>query len=67
MFHRFDHPTAGPVTVLGPAVRLDDDAFAPGAHTARFGSEVRAILAWAGFAEPRITRLLEGGAVTPTA
>jgi len=66
MFHRFDHPTAGPVTVLGPAVRLDDDGFAPGSHTPPFGSEVRAILEWAGFAGKDVQRLLDGGALTPT-
>ena len=66
MFHRFDHPTAGPVTVLGPAVHLDDGGFAPGPHTAAFGSETRAILEWAGFADRDVQRLLAGGALTPT-
>jgi len=66
MFHRFDHPTVGPVTVLGPAVHLDEGGFAPGPHTPAFGSEARAILAWAGFAERDVQRLLDGGALTPT-
>jgi len=66
MFHRFDHPTVGPVTVLGPALHLDEHGFAPGPHTAAFGSEVPAILRWAGFAEPDVQRLLDGGALTPT-
>jgi CoA:oxalate CoA-transferase len=66
MFHRFDHPTVGPVTVLGPAVHLDERGFAPGPHTAAFGSEVPAILEWAGFAKPDVQRLLDGGALTPT-
>jgi crotonobetainyl-CoA:carnitine CoA-transferase CaiB-like acyl-CoA transferase len=66
MFHRFEHPTVGPVTVLGPAVHLDERGFAPGSHTAAFGSEVPAILQWAGFAEPDVQRLLDGGALTPT-
>jgi crotonobetainyl-CoA:carnitine CoA-transferase CaiB-like acyl-CoA transferase len=65
MFHRFDHPTVGPVTVLGPAVGLGDGGFAPGPPTAPFGSEVRAILEWAGFTAPDVQRLLGGGAVTP--
>ena len=66
MFHRFDHPTVGPVTVLGPAVHLDGDGFAPGPHTPPFGSEARAILEWAGFAKADVQRLLDGGALTPT-
>lgn len=67
MFQRSDHPTLGPVTVLAPPVRLDGDGFAPGPPTAAFGSEVAEILAWAGFAERDVKRLLDGGAVTPTA
>ena len=54
------------VTVLGPAVHLDEGGFAPGSHTPAFGSEARAILAWAGFAERDVQRLLDGGALTPT-
>jgi crotonobetainyl-CoA:carnitine CoA-transferase CaiB-like acyl-CoA transferase len=65
MFHRFEHETLGPVTVLGPPVRVDEDGFAPGAPTPAFGSEARAILAWAGFAPADVERLLAGGAVTP--
>jgi crotonobetainyl-CoA:carnitine CoA-transferase CaiB-like acyl-CoA transferase len=65
MFHRFDHPSAGPVTVLGPAVHLDDDGFVPGPHTPAFGSEARAILEWAGFKAPDVQRLLDGGALAP--
>jgi hypothetical protein len=53
------------VTVLGPPVRVDEDGFAPGAPTPAFGSEARAILAWAGFAPADVERLLAGGAVTP--
>jgi len=66
MFQRFEHATLGPVTVLGPPVQVDDGGFAPGPPTPAFGSEVRAILAWAGFAERDVERLLAGGAVTPT-
>ncbi len=66
MFHRFEHPALGPVTVLGPPVRLGDGGFAPGPPTAAFGSEARAILEWAGFGARDVERLLGGGAVTPT-
>jgi formyl-CoA transferase len=65
MFHRFDHPALGPVTVLGPPVQVGDGGFAPGPPTAAFGSETRAILAWAGFSKPDVERLFAGGAVTP--
>jgi crotonobetainyl-CoA:carnitine CoA-transferase CaiB-like acyl-CoA transferase len=65
MFQRFEHPTLGPVTVLGPPVQVDDGGFVPGPPTAAFGSEARAILAWAGFAERDVDRLIAGGAVTP--
>jgi crotonobetainyl-CoA:carnitine CoA-transferase CaiB-like acyl-CoA transferase len=66
MFHRFDHAALGPVTVLGPPVRVGDGGFAAGAVTPPFGSEARAILSWAGFAEAEVQRLLDGGAVTPS-
>jgi crotonobetainyl-CoA:carnitine CoA-transferase CaiB-like acyl-CoA transferase len=66
MFQRFTHPRLGPVTVLGPPVQIDDGGFVPGAPTSAFGSEVRAILAWAGFAARDVDRLVAGGAVTPT-
>jgi crotonobetainyl-CoA:carnitine CoA-transferase CaiB-like acyl-CoA transferase len=65
MFQRFEHPTLGPVTVLGPPVQVDDGGFVPGPPTAAFGSEVRAILTWAGFGARDVERLLAGGAVTP--
>jgi len=65
VFHRADHPVLGPVTVLGPAVRLSDDGFVAGPPTPPFGSEVQAILEWAGFAPADVKRFLDGGAVTP--
>ena len=65
MFQRFEHPTLGPVTVLGPPVQVDAGGFVPGPPTAAFGSEARAILAWAGFGERDVDRLIAGGAVTP--
>src|SRR5207237_6784503 len=33
MFQRFEHPTLGPVTVLGPPVQLDAGGFVPGPPT----------------------------------
>jgi crotonobetainyl-CoA:carnitine CoA-transferase CaiB-like acyl-CoA transferase len=66
MFHRFEHATLGPMTVLGPPVRVGDGGFSAGAVTPPFGSEARAILSWAGFDEAEVQRLLEGGAVTPS-
>jgi hypothetical protein len=66
MFQRFDHAALGPVTVLGPPVRVGDGGFTAGAVTPPFGSEARAILSWAGFAEAEVQRLLDGGAVTPS-
>jgi crotonobetainyl-CoA:carnitine CoA-transferase CaiB-like acyl-CoA transferase len=67
MFQRFTHPALGPVTVLGPPVQIDDGGFVPGPPTPPFGSEIRAILGWAGFGERDVERLMAGGAVTPTA
>ena len=66
MFHRFEHPTVGAVTVLGPPVRVGDGGFTPGPPTAAFGSEVPTILEWAGFESADVKRLLDGGAVTPS-
>lgn len=67
MFHRLEHPALGPVTVLGPPVQVGDGGFAAGPPTAAFGSEAGAILAWAGFSDRDVQRLLAGGAVTPVA
>jgi formyl-CoA transferase len=67
MFAHQDHPALGPLTVFGPPLRLDDSGFVAGPPTAAFGSETRAILAWAGFAAPDVERLLAGGAVSPSA
>jgi crotonobetainyl-CoA:carnitine CoA-transferase CaiB-like acyl-CoA transferase len=64
MFARQDHPALGPLTVFGPPVRLDSDGFVAGPPTPAFGSETRALLAWAGFAEHDVNRLLAGGAVS---
>jgi CoA:oxalate CoA-transferase len=67
MFARQAHPALGPVTVLGPPLRLDDTGFRAAAPTPAFGSEARAILEWAGFDERAVDRLLAGGAVSPSA
>ena len=66
MFARQDHPALGPLTVFGPPVRLDADGFVAGPPTPPFGSEVRAILEWAGFGGVEVERLLAGGAVSPS-
>lgn len=63
MFHRFEHPALGPVTVLGPPVTQSDGGFGPGPVTPPLGSETRRILAWAGFSEARVEALVAGGAV----
>jgi crotonobetainyl-CoA:carnitine CoA-transferase CaiB-like acyl-CoA transferase len=67
MFHRYDHSTLGPVTVLGTPVTGNEGAFVPASPTPPFGSEVREILAWAGFDGSELERLLACGAVTPRA
>jgi len=67
MLARQDHPVLGAVTLLGSPVHLDGDGFVPAAPTLPFGSETRAILAWAGFGDADVERLLAGGAVTPSA
>jgi CoA:oxalate CoA-transferase len=66
MFARQDHPALGPLTVLGPPVRLDGEGFVAGPPTAPFGSEARAILEWAGLPSDTVDRLLKGGAVDPS-
>ena len=66
MFHRFDHPTLGATTVLGPPVRVDDGGFVPGPPTPPFGSEARTILAWAGFDEGDVQRFLAGAVLRPS-
>jgi CoA:oxalate CoA-transferase len=66
MFARQEHPALGPLTVFGPPVRLDIGGFVAGPPTPAFGSESRALLEWAGFAEHDVDRLLAGGAVTPS-
>jgi len=66
MFARQDHHALGPLTVYGPPLRLDGGGFTAAPPTAAFGSEVRAILEWAGFSPGDVDRLVAGGAVTPS-
>ncbi len=63
MFVRADHPEVGSFTVLGCALRLDDDGFAPAPFPAPFRSETRDILAWAGLPPEAIEDAIESGAV----
>ncbi len=63
MLARQDHPALGALTILGSPVHLDGGGFVPAPPTPRFGSETGAILAWAGFGERDVERLLAGGAV----
>lgn len=65
MIHRYDHAQLGPVTVLGAPLAVGDGGFAAGPPTPPFGSEVREILVWAGFAGAQLDRLVAGGAVSP--
>ncbi len=64
LFVRADDPEAGPFTVLGRALRLDEDGFAPAPFPAPFRSETRDILAWAGLSPQAIEDAIESGAVS---
>ena len=57
------NPEAGPFTVLGRALKLDEDGFAPAPFPAPFRSETRDILAWAGLSPDAIEDAITGGAV----
>ena len=59
--HRFNHPTAGNMTVVAPPLSLDDDGFAPGSPTPPFGSETRTLLQELGFEEAEVDALIEAG------
>jgi crotonobetainyl-CoA:carnitine CoA-transferase CaiB-like acyl-CoA transferase len=56
--HDLPHPVLGPVRVLAPPVKLDGDGFQPGAPTAAFASQTRAILGELGFEAAAIDELL---------
>ena len=49
MIVRQDHPQAGPVTLLGPPLALDESGFAAAPPTAPLGSETRQLLTELGF------------------
>ena len=61
MFHDLAHPTLGTVRLLAPPVWMDHDGFQPGAPTAPFASEARAILADLGFDEGAVDGLVAEG------
>lgn len=65
MFHHYEHPALGRVTVVSAPVAVGEGGFVPGPPTPPFGSEVGAILTWAGFSDSAVERLRAGGAVTP--
>jgi crotonobetainyl-CoA:carnitine CoA-transferase CaiB-like acyl-CoA transferase len=65
-FHDLPHPTVGPVRVLAPPIRIDGDGFQPGAPTAAFASETRAILREIGFDEREAEDLVKAGATRDT-
>ena len=57
------NPEAGPFTVLGRALKLDEDGFVPAPFPAPFRSETRDILDWAGLSPDAIEDAIAGGAV----
>lgn len=59
LFHDLAHPGIGTVRVLGPPLALDGAGFQPGAATAAFGSEARAILGEIGFSEGEVDELMK--------
>ena len=63
MFVRVDHPEVGPLSVLGRALSLDDEGFTPAAFPARFRSETREVLRWAGLSDKQIDGAIESNAV----
>jgi crotonobetainyl-CoA:carnitine CoA-transferase CaiB-like acyl-CoA transferase len=56
--HDLPHPVLGPVRVLAPPITMDGDGFQPGAPTAAFASQTRAILGELGFEAAAIDELL---------
>ena len=59
--HRFNHPSAGNMTVVAPPLSLDGDGFKPGEPTQAFGSQTRALLKDLGFSEEQVDSLVEAG------
>jgi crotonobetainyl-CoA:carnitine CoA-transferase CaiB-like acyl-CoA transferase len=60
-FHDLPHPVLGPVRVLAPPVKMDGEGFQPGAPTAPFASETRALLAELGFDAVQTDQLIAAG------
>ena len=58
LFHRFNHPLAGRMTVVGPPLSLDEEGFRSGSATGAFGSETRAILTELGFTGAEVDELI---------
>ncbi|MFN0144979.1 MAG: CaiB/BaiF CoA transferase family protein [Dehalococcoidia bacterium] len=58
-----DHWGLGPVTNLGPPVKLNGDGFRAGPPAAPFGSEARELLRLAGLSEGEIDEAVASGAV----
>tara|TARA_B100001123_G_scaffold164288_1_gene189199 strand:- start:1094 stop:2371 length:1278 start_codon:yes stop_codon:yes gene_type:complete len=63
LFVHADHPEAGPFTVLGSALKLDEKGFVPAPFPLPFLSETREILAWAGFSQEAIEDAINSGVV----
>jgi CoA:oxalate CoA-transferase len=59
LVHDLQHPALGTVRVLAPPVGLDGGGFQPGAATAPFASETRAILGELGFSASEIDALVK--------
>ncbi|HEY6642460.1 MAG TPA: CoA transferase [Povalibacter sp.] len=61
MFHRFEHPLVGAMTIVGPPLSLDDDGFRAGQPTNPLGSESEKILLQLGLSEQEINGLMAAG------
>ncbi len=59
--YRFNHPTAGNMTVVAPPLSLDDEGFKPGQPTRSFGSETRALLQDLGFSDEQVDAFVDAG------
>jgi CoA:oxalate CoA-transferase len=63
MFHDFEHPLLGPVTVLSAPVAVGEAGFRPAHVTQPLGSESEPLLLELGFTRAEAARLVESGAV----
>ncbi len=59
--HRFNHPSAGNMTIVAPPLSLDGDGFKPGEPTQPFGSQTRALLQDLGFSEEQVDSFVDAG------